>query len=80
MEVTKWLKPSDILIDMVGDGEPRLKTEPKGRFGSTTDSEGCPQFRPLLGVQRKSISGGCMSVRSQKQTLAAPRKQPQSGL
>ncbi len=27
------------------------------RCGSTTDSEGCPQFRPLSGAKRKSISG-----------------------
>ncbi len=38
------------------------------RFGSTTDSEGCPQFRPLLGVQRTSISGGWRSACSHNRT------------
>ena len=37
------------------------------RLGSTTDSEGCPQFRPLLGVKRTSILGDWMSPCSHQQ-------------
>ena len=39
------------------------------RNGSTTDSGGYPQFRPLLGAKRKSISEGWMSVHSQEEKL-----------
>jgi hypothetical protein len=35
---------------------------------STTDSEGCPHFRPLSGVKRKSISGDWRSAFSQNRT------------
>jgi hypothetical protein len=38
-------------------------------FGSTTDSDGCPHFRPLLGDKQTSNSGGWRSVPSQNQTL-----------
>ncbi len=40
------------------------------RFGSTTDSGGYLQFRPLMGVKRKSISSDWMSACSQEETLA----------
>ena len=50
------------------------------RSGSTTDSEGCPQFRPLLGVEQTSISGSWMSVPSQNRTLAPQQNMPADGL
>ncbi len=34
-------------------------------LGSTTDSEGYPQFRPLSGVEQTSISGSWTSDSSQ---------------
>ncbi len=40
------------------------------RCGSTTDSEGYPQFRPLSGVKRTSNLGGSMSLPSQKRKMA----------
>jgi hypothetical protein len=43
---------------------------PYRRFGSRTDSEGCPQLRPLSGAKRTSNFGGLRSVHSHKQTLA----------
>ena len=49
---------------------------PNVRIGSTTDSGGYPQFRPLSGVERKSISEGWRSVYSHKQTRAALRQRP----
>ena len=41
-----------ILIDTGGDGEPRFKPEPKGRFGSTADERGHRRAGPLLEVKR----------------------------
>jgi hypothetical protein len=40
------------------------------RFGSTADSGGYPQFRPLSGAEQKSIFGSCKSVPSQEQKFA----------
>ena len=46
-------------------------------FGSTTDSGGYPQFRPLLGAERTSNSGRFRSACSHNRTLTllvlAPR-------
>ncbi len=49
--------PQGILIDTVGDGEPRLKPEPKGRFGSTADERAHLHEGPLLGVKRTKSAG-----------------------
>ena len=61
MEVTKWLKPSGGVSRI---GEPRLPLRVK--TGSPAWASECP----VLGVERKSISGGWTSVCSHKQKLA----------
>jgi hypothetical protein len=38
-----------ILIDIVGDGEPRLKPEPEGRYGSGCDVQGPSALRLVRG-------------------------------
>ncbi len=42
---------------------------PVGDFGSTTDSGGYPQFRPLSGAKQTWISGDWKSVHSHKRSL-----------
>ncbi len=51
------------------DGDELRGPSVKGSSGSTTDSEGCPQFRPLLGVQRKSKSSDWGSIHSHDATF-----------
>ena len=62
VELINAVRISGLVQEMAGFGDVR--------DGSTTDSGGYPQFRPLSGVEQTSNSGRWTSDSSQQQKLA----------